>query len=177
MVVIVILDHHVQIEETLDDCLRTIQDCHDDPRLKNLNALVLLMYKDRNKTGTLTTITDPSIYKKLIDRAEQLNVPLGYDSCSAFNYLRAIKDDEDFERKSQYVTSCCAARSSCYIDVEMNYHVCSFLEGREEWGEGISVLECDDFIKDIWNNERTIEFRNRNIACGEKQSNPCNYFN
>lgn len=168
--------HYVLSLETLDNCIRTIEDCKNDCRLKNLNALVLLMYKDKNNTNALTTITDPLIYKKLIDYAKKNKIPLGLDSCSSYNYLEAIKDEKDFETQSQYVTSCCGGRFSAYIDIFGHYHACSFLENRDEWGQGLDVFECEDFINDIWNHPQTVNFRNRNIACSKKMRNPCKYF-
>lgn len=41
--------------------------------------------------------------------------------------------------------------------------VCSFAEGEDTWAEGLNVLECDDFLKDIWYNERLVRWRSRLI--------------
>ena len=169
--------HFVLSEETIDDCLQVIQDCHDDSRLKNLNALILLAFKDKNNTKQLTTIKNPNIYKQLIDKATSLGVSIGFDSCSCQTYLKTIKNDKNYKTKSQYAQSCCGACFSSYYNLEGFFHVCSFLENRPEWKEGIAVLESEDFIADIWNHPRTVDFRERNIACGKKQCNPCNYFN
>ena len=167
--------HYVLSMETFDGCKRTIEDCQRDKRLAGLNALVLLMFKNKS-TNALTTITDPLVYKELIDYAEKLQVPLGFDSCSAYNYLKAIQHSDNYDTQSQYVTPCCGGRFSAYFDVFMNYHACSFLEGREEWGEGIPILPSTDFIKDVWNHPRTEKFRQHNIERSKKMRNPCKYF-
>jgi len=167
--------HYMISHETLNKCYKVMDNCRSDKRLRNLNALVLLMFKNKT-TNTFTTITDVKIYKKLIDYAKKLKIPLGFDSCSAYNYLRAIQGEENYETQSQYVTSCCAARSSSYINIFGEYHACSFLEGREEWGGGLNVLEADDFIRDIWNHPQTVKFREKNIRCSREMSNPCKYF-
>jgi hypothetical protein len=39
---------------------------------------------------------------------------------------------------------------SCYINVEGKYFPCSFSEGEDDWKEGIDLLTCTDFIKQIW---------------------------
>ena len=167
--------HFMISNETLDQCYRVIDDCVHDKRLVGLNALVLLMFKNKT-TDTFTTITDAAVYKKLIDYAKKFQIPLGFDSCSAYNYLEAVKDEKDFETQSQYVTPCCASRFSAYIDIYGQYYACSFMENREEWGSGLDIFDCEDFIQDIWNHPQTVDFRNKNIACSKQNRNPCKYF-
>ena len=61
---------------------------------------------------------------------------------------------------------CEASASSSYINYLGEYFPCSFTEGTEGWETGINVLECNstqDFIDKVWNNPRTIEFRNNLI--------------
>ena len=168
--------HFVLSAETFGGCLQVIQDCHDDHRLKNLNALVLLSFKDKNNTKQLTIIRNPSTYKQLIDKAESLGVPLGFDSCAAWSYKSSIQGDKDFDKKFQYVTSCCASRLSKYISIDMKYFPCSFMEREEGWQEGISILDKEDFVRDVWNHPQTIAFRNKNIECCKNGRNPCSYF-
>ena len=167
--------HYVLSYETFEECKKVIRECTTDIRLTGLNALVLLMFKNKS-TNTLTTITDPVKYKELIDYAQKLGVPLGFDSCSAYNYLKAIREDKDYNQKAQFVTPCCAGRFSAYFDVFGNYNVCSFLEDREEWGDGISMWNVKDFIKEVWNNSRVVKFRKYNIERSKKLCNPCKYF-
>lgn len=171
--------HSVLSVETFNDCMSVIEDCRNDIRLEYIGAAVMLMFKSKS-SNQLTTITDPVVFGKLVARSEALEVPLGFDSCSAYNYMALLQNEPDAAeraRKAQYVTPCCAGRFSMYVDVFGYYHACSFLEGRDEWGTGLNVLKADNFIKDIWNHPQTKKFRQKNIECSEKMCNPCNYFN
>ena len=72
--------------------------------------------------------------------------------------------------------SCESAIYSMYIDVKGDFYPCSFSTEVENWKDnGLSVLKCNDFIKDIWFNEKTRKFSEGVIKCRNcKQS--CSIF-
>ncbi len=55
-----------------------------------------------------------------------------------WNYSRSVDSCESF------------GIFSSYINVDGDYYPCSFCEGEKDWKEGISVLDCESFNKDIW---------------------------
>ena len=99
-------------------------------------------------------------YKEILDYAEEKDIRLGFDSCSAPLYLEAIKEDKNYKVKSMYAEPCESSLFSSYINCLGEFYACSFCEGEGIWKEGLSVLECNDFIEDIWNNNKTEKFRN-----------------
>lgn len=169
--------HYVLGNKSFDtgEIFGIIDDVVNDPRLSQLNALVLLAFKDKANTGVDTPITDATKYKKILDYAAKCGVRLGLDSCSGPKYLQAIRNDSDYKQKSECVETCCAGRFSAYINVFGFYFPCSFLENVNSWKTGISVLGCNYFYKEIWNSDRVLEWRKYTIECGEQRC-PCNYF-
>ena len=49
------------------------------------------------------------------------------------------------------------------VNVEGDFFPCSFMEGMVGWKQGISILECRDFLNDVWFNPRTFIWRNQLI--------------
>lgn len=151
--------HFMLSDKTLDRAYHLIHDITSDIRLQKLNAIVFLGYKDKNKKGGQFPVS-PEEYKKLIMYCDSKNIQYGFDSCSAKTYLLAIKDDINFDKKNTFVESCESGLFSSYINVKGEFFACSFSENIGMWKEGLNVLECEDFEKDIWNNPKTIKWRN-----------------
>ena len=145
----------------------TLYEILTDPRLSKLNAIVLLSLKKCGR-GIDYTQLEQGLFNHIVQFAMDRKSRFGADSCSAFKVLEALKTNPDYSQLKQSIESCCATRFSSYIDVECNYFPCSFTPSTPGWETGINVLECEDFIKDVWNNPRTIAFRNKLIA------NDCN---
>ena len=152
--------HCIAHDKSFDKIKSIIDDIKTDDRLKGLNALVLLRYKPKgNGVGKFNQLTIEQ-YKEILKYAEYKGVNLGFDSCSAPLYLEAIKDDKDYKQKSMYVEPCESSLFSSYINCKGEFYACSFCEGEGMWKEGLNVLECNDFVEDIWYNDKTIKFRN-----------------
>lgn len=173
--------HCIAHDKSFNKIKSIIDDIKSDERLKGLNALVLLRYKPKgNGVGKFNQLTIEQ-YKEILKYAEEKGVNLGFDSCSAPLYLEAIKEDKDFKQKSMYAEPCESALFSSYINCKGQFYACSFCEGEGMWKDGIDVLNCVDFIQDVWYNERTVKFRNallgkcRNCPmfnlCGGKHEN------
>lgn len=152
--------HAIAHDKSYDRILSIITDLQTDERIKNkVKAVVLLKYKPKgNGVGKFNHLTDKQ-YQEIISFAEKNNVNIGFDSCSAHAYLRVIKDDKDFEAKSMCAEPCESACFSSYINHKGEFFACSFCENEGMWQEGISVLECENFEKEVWQNSKTQKFR------------------
>jgi len=147
--------HAVVSEETYDRCMKVVEDVKTDPRLNKLNAIVFLMLKNKGRGETFHKISFEK-YKILVNTALEKKINIGFDSCSAFSFLSVVDNQNKYK---QFVEECESARFSLYINVKGEYHHCSFAEK----GDGISILDCEDFVKDIWNHEKVVNFRNTSI--------------
>ena len=146
--------HQVVCEETYDRCLKLVDAVKTDPRLAKLNAIVFLMLKPKGRGKTFTLLTLEK-YKKLVDYALSKKINIGFDSCSAFTFLKTVDNPGRYEH---FVEECESSRFSLYINVSGRYHHCSFAENG---GQGLDVLNCTDFLKDIWYSGDVVKFRNR----------------
>ena len=152
--------HQILSVETFDTCIQLMRDSKEDPRLKNLNAIVFLLLKPKGKRNNLTPLTDLNKWKELSQFAFDNNIRIGFDSCSSPWFLDAIADHPFFKRIAISVEPCESSCFSAYINVDGFFVPCSFCEDvLDGWDEGLSVLGCNDFMTDIWFNEKTVLFR------------------
>lgn len=156
--------HFMLSRETYQDAFKTIDDYASDPRLKKLNAIVFLSLKQKGRGVSYNSVTNEE-FKKLIDYAFEKKAPIGFDSCSANKFLKAIEGREDYKKLEMLVEPCESSCFSSYIDVNGDFYPCSFSAGTDDWKDGLSVVNCKNFVDDIWNNERVINFRNNLIKC------------
>lgn len=150
--------------ETYDQVKETLSDTLTDPLLAKLNAVVLLSLKPKGR-GTVFNRLSQEQFTELVKYAFENKIRIGFDSCGCGKFLRAVKDHPDFENLQGMSESCESfGLFSSYIDVEGNYFPCSFSPGEGNWTEGISVVKCDDFIKDVWNNPKLEQDRKRSLC-------------
>lgn len=152
--------HYMLSDESYENAFKLIDDIKTDERLKNINAIVFLQYKDKNPNAKFHSINDVNKYKKLIEYCENKNISYGFDSCSAGIFLKSITDRKDKDKLEQCVDSCESMRMSIYINVDGIVFPCSFCEDVADWKTGIDMLQCKDFLTDVWNNEKTVKWRN-----------------
>lgn len=154
--------HFMLSEETYDRAFEIVNDAASDPRLEHLNAIVFLAYKPKGRNaGEFTTIKSVEKMRKLIQHCKDLSVSYGCDSCSAPLILKSYQGTKEYDRVAPMIEPCEASCFSSYINADGEFFPCSFTEGEAGWETGLSVLHCNDFIKDIWNHERTLEFQSR----------------
>jgi len=151
--------HAMISEETFNLAKETIKDKITDSRLESVKAIVLLSLKQKGR-GTSYNQLSKNKFNWLVRMATNNNVGLGFDSCSAFKFLNAIKNRKDFDKIAQYVEPCESSIFSIFINWRGEAFPCSFADGCVEWERGIDVPQCDSFTKDVWNNERMVSFRN-----------------
>jgi len=156
--------HYMLSKETYEDAFKTIDDYKNEPRIKGLNAIVFLSLKQKGRGTKYNTVTEDE-FKKLIDYAFKKKVPIGFDSCSANKFLKAVAGREDYGELAMLAEPCESSCFSSYIGVNAEFFPCSFAEGSGEWVDGIDVLECKDFVRDIWNHPRVNKFRKTLLDC------------
>ena len=146
--------------QTYEKCLKVIDDMKNDPRLSKMNALVFLSLKKKGRATKGFDQLPQEMFNTLVTKCRETGINYGFDSCGAHKAFEAHKHLENFENIKQAITPCESTRESSYVDVNGDFFPCSFSAGEKGWEEGIDVVNCDDFIKDVWNHPRVIEFRN-----------------
>jgi MoaA/NifB/PqqE/SkfB family radical SAM enzyme len=152
--------HQLLSEETLGKCWALLVDIKHDKRLENLNATVFLSLKQRGR-GINHHPVKKAVFDDLVSMLLRNKIRFGMDSCGANKLLSYIKDKPEYNDLIQYIEPCESTLFSSYISVDSRFYPCSFAEE----GEGLDVVNCKDFIKDIWNHPTTIEWRNRLLSC------------
>lgn len=163
--------HCMISEETFDNAWETLQDRLTDPRLEKLKAIVFLSLKKKGRGKSFTPLAQDK-FKKIVDFAMERNVGIGFDSCSAYKYLKSVEDHPDFKTFEMYSEPCESTAFSSYINCDGKFLPCSFAE-EGEFGEGLDAVNCNDFMKDIWNHPKTIAFREKLLNTANKNKLKC----
>jgi hypothetical protein len=161
---------HIMIsEETFEQVKETLHDIivKRDPRLSKLNAIVFLSLKNKGRGEDFTRLSQDH-FTEIVDTCLSYGVRFGFDSCSAIKFMNSIKGHENEMEMLEMIEPCESSKFSAYINVDGNYFPCSFIEGTKGWEEGLNVSYCDDFLEDVWNHPRNVEFRNGCLSCLNK---------
>lgn len=164
--------HCVIAQETFNWAMETLKDSIEDPRLSKLNAIVFLSLKQKGRGVSFNRLPAKE-FKSLVDFATRNSISIGFDSCGAGKYLECIKDSENYNELSQYVESCESGIFSTYCNILGESFPCSFSEGEQDWEEGLNIINCDDFVKDIWNHPKTMEFRKKLLDSTQNNEHNC----
>ena len=154
-------------KELLSNAQKTLYDRLHDTRLVKLNAIVMLSLKKKGR-GINYMQLEQITYNQLVQIALTNNINFGMDSCSAQKAMEALKLTPNYTEIKQCIEPCESSLMSAYIDVNGKFFPCSFCPGTPGWEEGLDVVGCTDFIKDIWMHPRTVEFRKQLIKGGRK---------
>jgi len=158
--------HRLVSAETYDDCMEVMIDSKKDSRLKDLNAIVFLALKPIGDRNRYTKLGDAK-FKTLIDYAFKNKIRVGFDSCSAPMFLKAVEKSDTYTELEQMSEPCESYLFSFYINVKGKTTPCSFLE-KSAYPE-IDVATCNNFLKDIWYSKPVKEFRKKLL----KTTNKC----
>jgi MoaA/NifB/PqqE/SkfB family radical SAM enzyme len=142
-----------------------IDDIKNDPRLSKLNAIVFLALKQKGRGKTFNPIPFHK-FKEMIEYVMESGISYGFDSCSCTNFLKAVQDHPKYEQFKTMSEPCESTAFSSYIDVHGKFAPCSFCEGIVGWEEGLDVVNCKNFLQDIWNHPKTVDFRESLLANG-----------
>ena len=164
--------HFMLSAETKKFAFEVMNDSLTDSRLKNLNAIVFLSLKKKGRGEKFSTVNEFD-YKEVVDYAFENKIRIGFDSCSAATFYKAVKTRPNYEDLIKFAEPCESTLFSSYINEYGVFFPCSFTENWEEggWKEGLDVVNCNSFVNDIWNNEKTVKFRNNLI--GNIDDNKC----
>lgn len=152
--------HKMICNEFYEQSLELIDDVKNDRRLEKLNAVVFLSLKQKGR-GVGFHPLDNEKFLKLIKKSFENKIGFGFDSCTAPKFLKAAQVLGFYDKVKDFSEPCESSLFSAYINVKGEFYPCSFSENTEGWETGLDVLHCEDFVKDIWNNEKTIQFRNK----------------
>ena len=159
--------HALVAEETYDKIKDLFKKTKTDERLKNLNAIVLLSLKKKGRGVKYNRISDNK-FEDLVNFALNHNVKIGFDSCTCPKWLKCVKDDINYNKFYAMSEPCESSLFSSYFNYKAEFFPCSFMEGEkmddgQDWTVGINVLECEDFIKDVWNSDKVKVWREKLI--------------
>ena len=160
--------HYFLSEETYDNLFELFKDIKTDPRLEKINAVVFLSLKKKGRASDndFHRVSEEK-FKRLIDYVIGNNFSFGFDSCTAQKVNLATKNEPYYNNIKNIIEPCESTLYSMYINTEGIYYPCSFTEGEIDWVEGIDVKECNDFLQDVWYNEKTKQFKEKCIKCRE----------
>lgn len=164
--------HFMICAENFEQAKETLNDILIDERLKKMHAIIFLSLKKKGR-GTKFTPLSFDKFKQLIDFAFENNIKIGFDSCTCLKFLEAIKNNPKFEEYKICCESCESGKFSLYFNVDGLVFPCSFCENEKEsylpeninnssynWENGIDLTTCTDFIKEVWNNPKMVNWRN-----------------
>lgn len=152
---------HVMLsQETLGQVWETINDYKEDDRLSDLNAIVILSLKKKGRGLNHLPVTQDQ-FSEIVKFSLENNIPLGFDSCSAPKFLKAVEDHPDRAKYDMLAEPCESTLFSSYINADGEFYSCSFCENNDSFSEGIKVLDQEDFIRDVWMGVPTQKWRQR----------------
>lgn len=150
--------HFLLAEEQYDRCFSTLEDIKNRV-IPSLNAIIFMSLKKKGRGERLTPL-EYKKYRKIVQYCLKNNIRFGFDSCGAKRFMDCVENHPQYKSFCMVVEPCEAACFSQYINVDNYFFPCSFMEGESQWGRGIDVLSCDDYLNDVWYYSRTVEFRN-----------------
>jgi len=109
-------------------------------------------------------------FKTLFEYCLKRDMRIGFDSCSAPKFEKAVKETDCVEEKQKksfigLSESCESTLFSSYINVYGDFFPCSFMEDEGDWKDnGVSVPKASSFMDDVWFNPRVDEWRNRLLS-------------
>jgi hypothetical protein len=167
--------HFMVSEQTYVRALNLMVERMTDSRLAKMNAIVYLGLKPKGRACNNFNTLSQDKFKRLVDIALESKIPIGFDSCSAFKFIRSIEGHEKEKEYTQASEPCEACCFSSYVNTKGEYFPCSFMEGETGWEEGIDAVNCENFLKEVWHNERTKKFRDRVVDSRTNGRNCAHY--
>ena len=155
--------HIMLSKETEANLWETMNDFKTDPRLKHLNAIVILSLKKKGR-GEVYNQVSQEAFKKIVDFALAGGIPIGFDSCSCPKFLKSVDDSPNKEFFQSVSEPCESGLFSMYIDVEGIWHPCSFMADTGSWTQGIDMKKVNDFLSEVWYNSSVEGWRNKLLA-------------
>ena len=166
--------HLLVSHETEGFVFEVMNDRLNDPRLKDMGAIVLLSMKQKGR-GKAFRKMDDEVYKKVIFFLQDHGIFYGSDSCGANRLMTSLKSyydgkpdgDKLYQMALSSIEPCESTLYSFYVNVEGKAFPCSFMEGEDGWEEGIDLTDekYKNFTTQVWNHPRILEWRQNAIRC------------
>lgn len=150
--------HAMISNETYEQTIETINDIKYDNRLKNLGSIVYLSLKQKGRGKNYTQLSQEK-FDHIIKLSQEYEISYGLDSCSAHKLFSYIDRNTGLDNIKQCIDPCESLCFSFYTGVDGNSYACSFAENENEWKNGINMYKCEDFLDDVWYNNKSIIFR------------------
>ena len=157
--------HFCYNSKSIDRVPEIINDIKSDPRLSKLNAIVFLALKQKGRGKNFQPASFDK-FKEMVEMLLENKIQFGFDSCSANSFLRSVHDHPNYNNFLMMSEPCESTAFSSYIDVHGKFYPCSFCENIAGWEDGLDVVNCNDFLTDIWGNPKTVAFRENLLKCG-----------
>lgn len=150
--------HVLLSDEMLPHIYQLVETLKTEERLKGLNAVVLLSLKQKGRGKDWKRVSKDDFYK-LMDHFFENNVRFGMDSCRCYDFINYLKEN-DRKDLIPLCESCEALCFSSFFNVEGKLFPCSFIKHTTGfWREGINVLKCTNFEKEIWYHPEIVKYR------------------
>lgn len=155
--------HQVLSEEHFDQCFQVLEDIENDEELKQaLNAIVFLALKKKGRGVKFNRIDEQERLFSLYDKATEMGINFGTDSCAAPTVLKWATARG--KKELLEVIECCeSSRMSLYIDVFGRAWPCSFCED-VDWISPIDVKNGKYFVREVWDSRSLNNFRGKLIV-------------
>jgi len=164
--------HQLIANETFFEALNLL----DSIKTKNLaniiHAVVFLSLKQKGRGTSLNPLSQKR-FNFLIKKAFKSKLKIGFDSCSALKVSKLLSKSSQNTILRTMVESCEACLFSGYINKLGQFFPCSFIEGKNDFNNGINVLKASNFLKDIWFSEKIQKFRQTLILSSKSNSYKC----
>lgn len=160
--------HVLVAEETFDDIIQTFKECGTDKRLANLSSVVLLFLKKRGRGESFHSISEEKA-DILFETALDNDIRFGFDICCSHRFRKFIKKYHNKQMNFPNAYDFCdSGRFSGYVNTLGEFCPCSFIEDNGMWLNGPNVLDCHNFIQDIWKGEKCELYRSLLLGNDQK---------
>ena len=166
--------HLLVSHETEKFVFEVLNDRLNDERLKDMGAIVLLSLKQKGR-GKAFRKMDDEVYKKVIFFLQDNHISYGSDSCGANRLMASLKEyykdkengEEQYKRVLGCISPCESLMESIYINVNGEVFPCSFMDGEDNWKEGIDLKndKYKNYTTQVWNHPRVLEWRQNALRC------------
>lgn len=170
--------HLLVSQESIDFVYEVLNDRLNDLRLANMGSIVFLGVKPKGRAKNHYTPLPTTEYKKLIEYCFSKDLSIGFDSCSAPKFEKAVKSMDLNENKKRELIICCesceSSLISSYINCRGEYWHCSFSEN-EDGQEMVNCLDYSNFL-DVWYSNEVKMFREKSIKSMKDGCRYCHVF-
>jgi len=163
--------HLLISKETEGFVFEVLNDRLNDPRLKDMGAIVMLSLKKKGR-GVAYNRMDDETFRKAVVFMHDNNIFYGCDSCGANKLLSVLKElyadkPEEFKKISMCIESCESTKFSIFVNVKGELFPCSFMEREKGWEEGIDLTneKYKNYMTQVWNHPKILEWRQMAMTC------------